>query len=105
MVIDIHTYSYQRNEEKNKKIFAERSVSFADVVTAIKLGNIIDIIRHENISQYGHQYILIVQIRDYPYKVPFVVDGTTIFFKTLYPSRRIKKLYLIIDTLWTTQSL
>jgi hypothetical protein len=43
---------------------------------------------------YSHQQILIVQLNNYAYLVPFVEDEVKIFLKTIIPSRRETKKHL-----------
>lgn len=43
---------------------------------------------------HGGQSIYIVEIDDYAYLVPFVVDGDVHFLKTIIPSRKATRRYL-----------
>lgn len=47
-----------------------------------------------NQKQYPGQQILIVEINNYIFLVPFVEDDEKIFLKTIYPSRRFTRIYL-----------
>lgn len=84
---------YAWDEEKNKKLKAERSIGFEDIVAAIHQEPL-DIITHHNPKKYPGQKIYIVRIEDYAYLVPFVEDEEKIFLKTIYPSRKMTKKYL-----------
>lgn len=81
------------NEEKNQQLKDERDISFEEVLLAISEGNLLDIVRNAN--KYPHQHIFIVKIGGYAYLVPFVEDEEKIFLKTVIPSRKATKKYLI----------
>lgn len=83
------------DEEKNKKLKEERGVGFEDVVIAIDGGNLLDVLKHHNLKKYPNQQIYVVKIEDYVYLVPFVKGPEKQFLKTIYPSRKMTKKYLI----------
>ncbi len=83
------------NEEKNEKLKAERDISFEEVVDALNEGGFLEILDHPNQKKHSNQKILIVKIESYAYQVPFVFDKEKIFFKTIYPSRKATKKYLV----------
>lgn len=83
------------DEEKNDKLKREREIGFEDVVTAIDEGNLLEVLNHHNPSKYPSQKIYVVKIEDYVYLVPFVDEGDKRFLKTIYPSRKMTKKYLI----------
>lgn len=83
------------DEEKNAKLRDEREVSFEDVVDAIENNRALDRIDHPNKGRYPNQKIIIVSINDYAYLVPYVEDEEKIFFKTIVPSRKMTKKYII----------
>jgi len=85
---------YAWNNEKNRQLKAERSVSFEEVVFYIEQGQLLDIVEHPNQERYGGQRIFIIKIRDYAYLVPFVETEREIFLKTIIPSRKATKNYL-----------
>jgi uncharacterized DUF497 family protein len=85
--------NYQWNEEKNALLKAQRGIGFEDIVTAIMEGAIDDIIRHPNKEKYPDQMIYIVEVLEYIYMVPYVRNDQEIFFKTIIPSRKMKKIY------------
>lgn len=85
--------NYQWNEEKNALLKIQRGIGFEDIVTAVMEGFIIDIIRHPNPEKYPDQMIYIVEVLDYVYMVPYVRNDQEIFFKTIIPSRKMKKVY------------
>lgn len=83
------------NKEKNEQLKQEREISFEDILIAIEEGNLLDIVEHSNKNQYPNQKIFIVAINDYGYLVPFVEDEEKIFLKTIIPSRKATKKYII----------
>jgi len=87
--------------EKNQKLksSADRNFKgFEDVVLAISEDRFIDILDNPN---YPNQLILVVEMDNYIYAVPAVLEierdkeGKILFveFKTLYPSRKLFKKY------------
>ena len=49
---------------------------------------------HPNQSKYPNQQILVVEIKDYVYLVPFVENENGNFLKTIIPSRKATRDYL-----------
>lgn len=87
--------NFDWNEEKNRRLKEDRGVCFEDVVTAIHENRILDIEKLRSSSHKG-QIAYIVEIENYAYVVPFVIneDKEFIFLKTIYPSRkRTKKFF------------
>jgi hypothetical protein len=64
------------------------------VITLILNNKILDIIVHKNRKKYPKQKIIIVHYHDMVYAVPYVEEEESIFLKTIYPSRKLKKWYL-----------
>lgn len=79
------------NEEKNAILKSERNISFEDIVLALQNGNLIEIIPNPS-QNHPDQKCLVVNINNYTYLVPYVENNTGIFLKTIYPSRKHKKL-------------
>jgi len=71
---------------KNIRLKLTRRVSFQEIIKADLLGLGDNSIR-------SHQRVLIFRHKSYTWAVPFVFDGEGIFLKTIYPSRKYKKLY------------
>ena len=83
------------NQEKNLSLQNEREVSFEDVVSAVDEGLLVDDTQHPNQELHSGQRMMIVIIRDYCYLVPYVEDEEKRFLKTIIPSRKATKKYLI----------
>jgi uncharacterized DUF497 family protein len=82
------------DEGKNKILKNERGVSFEEVIIAINEGRLITILEHKNKKKYSNQKILVVNIDNYAYLVPFVEDEEKVFLKTIIPSRKATKKYI-----------
>jgi hypothetical protein len=79
---------------KNEKLKSERDVSFEAVLVAIIQGDTLDDSIHPNQEKYPNQCLLIVNINEYAYLVPYVEGDTEIFLKTIIPSRKATKQYI-----------
>ena len=81
--------------EKNEILKASRDISFEDVILALEEGYLLDDIEHPNKKKYPNQniFIILVVVKDYVYLVPYVEDETSIFLKTIIPSRKMNKKY------------
>lgn len=83
------------NEAKNTWLKIERGVSFEDIQAAIEEGSLLDNIAHPNQKRSPKQRLLVVLVENYVFLVPFVEDDEKLFLKTIYPSRKFTRLYLI----------
>ncbi len=83
------------NKQKNELLKIERDVCFEDVLIAIESGQVLDIVEHPEKKRYPNQKILIININNYAYLVPFIEDKEKIFLKTIIPSRKATKKYII----------
>lgn len=80
---------------KNEKLLQERGVSFEEVALAIDQGRLLDVVGNPNRRKYGDQRMFVVEIRRYAYAVPFVDRGGEVFLKTIFPSRKLTRRYLL----------
>ena len=85
---------YRWNYEKNLKLKAERGISFEQVVMHIERGDILDVVQHPNQKKYPNQQIILVDIDNYAYLIPFVKDENGKYLKTIIPSRKATRDYL-----------
>lgn len=83
------------SEEKNALLKLERDVSFEDIVVAVESGQLLDILEHPNKEKYQNQSILVVNVNNYAYLVPYVENETSVFLKSIIPSRKATKQYII----------
>lgn len=82
------------NQEKNLQLLEKRGITFYSVIESIAEKGVLLNFDHPDNDKYPNQKILVVNLNDYAYCVPYVIeeDGTW-FLKTVYPSRKFK--YLI----------
>ena len=85
---------YKWDYHKNVKIKAERGISFEQVVMHIERGDVLDLFVHPNQEKYPNQQIIVVEINEYAYLVPFVESSIGKFLKTIIPSRKATRDYL-----------
>lgn len=81
--------------KKNEELKNEREVCFEDILVAIQNNQLLDILIHPNQKRYPKQKIMVINLNDYAFLVPFVEDEEKIFLKTIIPSRKATKKYLI----------
>ena len=81
------------NEEKNQLLKLQRGISFDDILEKIEKKEILGRKKHPNSEKYPNQYILLFEIKQYIYYVPYVEDDEMIFLKTIIPSRKYTKKY------------
>lgn len=86
--------TYQWDNEKNKILKQKRGVTFEQAIMHIENGDVLDIIDHPNKAKYPNQQVLVVEMNEYAYVVPFIQQGQERFLKTIVPSRKLTKLYL-----------
>lgn len=82
------------NSAKNHQLKQRYGLGFADVVIAFQERRLLADIPHPNQAEYPHQRLAVVNIENYAYAVPYVLDGKTRFLKTLFPSRKLQQQYL-----------
>jgi uncharacterized DUF497 family protein len=80
--------------DKNATLLRERHVCFEDVLLSVERGALLDRLEHPNQTKYPGQKIIVVEIDDYAYLVPYVETEKFLFLKTIIPSRKATKLYL-----------
>ncbi len=83
--------------DDNKNLFLEtaRGINFEDVVFHIRNGDVLDVIRDPNKERYPNQNIIVLDIEGYVYLVPYVKEKGTRFLKTIIPSRKATREYLL----------
>ena len=79
---------------KNEWLKATRGVGFEEVMDAVVEGRVLAVLGHKNFERHPNQRIIVVNIHDYAYIVPFVEDDEKVFLKTVYPSRKHTKRYI-----------
>lgn len=81
--------------EKNEWLKTYRGISFDEIVSLIQMGCLLEIVEHHNKKKYPHQNVYIVDVDGYVYLVPYVETDGIIFLKTIIPSRKATKKYLM----------
>jgi len=74
------------NALKSERLKRTRGISFEEIISS----KLIDVRKHPNKE---NQKILIYLYKGYIWAVPYVIEDETIFLKTIYPSRKMTKLY------------
>ena len=76
------------NLDKNKILIQERKISFEQIIEIIsEKGALLDI-KHPNPEKYPNQKMFVVEIDNYTYSIPYVLDGNKYFLKTIYKNRK-----------------
>ena len=86
---------FRWNHDKNEALKIERSVSFEEIVLALEADGLLDQLRHANPEKYPNQSVLVVALDAYVYLVPYVEESDYFFLKTVIPSRKATRDYLL----------
>jgi hypothetical protein len=82
------------NTEKSVSLKSSRGICFEDVVFFIERGDILDDYLHPNQKDYPEQRIMVINITNYAYLIPYVENDEGLFLKTIIPSRKATQRYL-----------
>jgi len=85
------------NNEKNELLKKGRGISFEEIAILIEAGKIIS--TEENPNR-DNQKMYVVEIDNYAVVVPFVETDDEIFLKTIFPSRKLTKIYKLKGEFW-----
>jgi hypothetical protein len=80
--------------EKNEWLKLNRKICFEDVAFFIENGDILDDFEHPNQEKYKGQRVIIIEINNYVFMVPYLENDDFIELKTIIPSRKFTKKYL-----------
>lgn len=86
---------YRWNHGKNEELKKGRGISFEEIVLAIEADGLLDELQHPNPDRYPNQSILVVALDDYVYLVPYIEELDYYFLKTVIPSRKATRDYLL----------
>lgn len=86
---------FRWNHDKNAELKIERGISFEEVVLAIEANGMLDVVRHPNSGKYPNQLVFIVALDAYVHLVPFIEEPEYYFLKTVIPSRKATRDYLL----------
>lgn len=85
--------TYIWDAEKNTLLQEARGFGFADIVTAIDEGGLLDDVENSSLN-YPHQRIMYVLLNEYVIAVPYVPNEDSMFLKTAFQDRKANKKYL-----------
>jgi hypothetical protein len=60
----------------------------------VSSGGLLDVLNHPNPEKYPKQMLMIVEVKNYAFVVPFIENDDHYFLKPIYPSRKATKIYL-----------
>lgn len=86
---------FRWNHDKNEALKTERGISFEVIALAIEANGLLDELRHPNTGKYPNQSVLVVAFDSYIYLVPYVEEPEYYFLKTIIPSRKATRDYLL----------
>ncbi|TVR30820.1 MAG: toxin [Balneolaceae bacterium] len=85
---------FKWDEDKNRLLKQKRNISFEDIVLSVSSGGLLDVLNHPNPEKYPKQMLIIVEVKNYAFVVPFIENDNHYFLKTIYPSRKATKIYI-----------
>lgn len=86
---------FRWNHDKNEELKTERGISFEEIVLAIEADGLLDVVQHPNSGKYPNQLVLVVALDGYAHLVPFIDEPEYFFLKTVIPSRKATRDYLL----------
>ena len=86
---------FRWNHEKNEALKIDRGISFEEIVLAMEVDGLLDELRHPSPEKYPNQSVLVVALDGYVYLVPYVEEPDYYFLKTVIPSRKATRDYLL----------
>ena len=90
VMMDYYKWDFQKNET----LKVERGISIEQIVMHIERGDVLDLVAHPNQEKYPGQQIIVIEINEYAYLVPFIESSAGKFLKTIIPSRKATRDYL-----------
>ncbi|MCO4094892.1 MAG: BrnT family toxin [Acidovorax sp.] len=89
------TKPFRWDPEKNESLVQERGISFEQITVAVENGDLLQVFQHPNSAKYPRQKIMIVGIDGYAYLIPFVEETDYLFLKTIIPSRKATRDFIV----------
>ncbi len=86
--------TFRWNSEKNEVLARTRGITFEEIVQKIQSGVKVVETEHSNKLKYPNQKIMVIDVDGYAYLVPYVIEDSGYFLKTIIPSRKATKKYL-----------
>jgi len=82
------------NREKNEWLRDNRNICFEDILFYLDNDLLIDDIAHPNQKKYVGQRMMVFNIEEYIFLVPYIESENEIFLQTIIPSSKETKKYL-----------
>ena len=82
------------NTKKSVALKSFRGICFEAVVFFVERGDILDDYLHLNQKDYPGQRIMVINMANYAYLIPYVENDEELFLKTIIPSRKATQRYL-----------
>ena len=82
------------NRDKNEWLRENRGICFEDILFYLENNLLIDDIEYPNREKYTGQRMMVFDIENYIYLVPYIESEDEIFLKTIIPSKKATKKYL-----------
>ena len=79
---------------KDFKLRQQRGISFGEIIDLAETGCLLEIIPHYDPIKYSQQKIMVLNIKDYIWLVPFEQKDDILHLKTAFRSRKYTKIYL-----------
>ena len=89
------TKPFRWDPEKDEQLVQERGISFEQITVAVENGDLLQVFQHPNSAKYPRQKIMIVGIDGYAYLIPFVEETDYLFLKTIIPSRKATRDFIV----------
>lgn len=86
---------FRWNHDKNEMLKIELGISFEVIALAIEADGLLNELCYPNTGKYPNQSVLVVAFDGYVYLVPYVEEPEYYFLKTIIPSRKATRDYLL----------
>ena len=82
------------NKDKDKVLKEKRGIGFKDVIKEMGAGKIVTVRKHPNTKKFPSQKIMLINIKNYIFVIPYIETEKEIFLKTIYKSRKYTKEFI-----------
>lgn len=86
---------FRWNHAKNEALKIKRGISFEVIALAIEADGLLDELRQPKPEKHPNPSVLVVTFDDYVYLAPYVEEPDYYFLKTVIPSRKATRDYLL----------
>lgn len=81
------------DESKSEWLRTTRGIGFEEIAFRLAGNELVDMMDHPDPHRYPGQKIFIIRFGDQILAVPFVENEGVVFLKTIFPSRKLKRIY------------